>query len=292
MADQPIIIKKVKRHGKGHHGGSWKVAFADFMTAMMAFFLVMWIIGLDQETRSAIAGYFRDPLDFMKKARGGRLEELLKSSSEEVGKPKEEPKPAGPAWKEQEQRELEAVKEEFEKVLQGQPDLKELEKYVELRLNDEGLVIEFLEGVGSVFFETGSAVIKPQGRRIFSLLGRVLAKRARHIVIDGHTDAQPYPEGAKYDNWNLSQDRALATLQVLRQAGVRDQNVLGVRGFADRRLRDPSNPFHYSNRRVTVLVPYQWAEERVIGSAGVKKVGEAVEWVPPVDIRTSGKGSK
>lgn len=266
MPDQsPVIIKKVKKGGHGHHGGSWKVAFADFMTAMMAFFLVMWILGLDQDTRSAIAGYFQDPFNFEKKAAGNRIESLLNSKADEPGE-------AGaardlpPEARDREIAELATIQDELAGMAEIDPNLAELADQMEVRMTDEGLIIEFTEGVGSAFFETGSAVMRPQAREIFTRLGQLLAESNRHIVIDGHTDAAQYAPGATYDNWTLSQDRATATYRVLRQAGVSDKDVLAVRGFADRRLKVPSDPKSFANRRVSVLLPFIWKEREVTGS--------------------------
>ncbi len=292
MSDQRIIVKKVRKVGKAPAAGTWKVAFADFMTAMMAFFLVMWIIGLDENTRSAIAGYFNDPLDFNKKAKGSTLDDLLSPKVVDPGNPASVHNPEGLRWQDEERAELERIRREFETAVAEDPDLKEIEAFVDSRITDEGLVIEFLEGVGNVFFETGSATVRPIARKIFVQLGEVLAEAERHIAIDGHTDSRPYPPGARYDNWHLSQDRALATLTVIRSAGVKDRNVLAVRGFADRRLRFPEDPLHFSNRRVTVLLPFRWMEERVVGSARELKRPLQAHVAKPIDIRSPQKPSE
>lgn len=266
MPDQsPVIIKKVRKNKHGHHGGSWKVAFADFMTAMMAFFLVMWIIGLDQETRSAIAGYFRDPLNFERQAAGNRIASLMNSRADEPGEAgaaRETP----PVARDQEIAELSRLEDQLEQISGESPDVSELLEQMDVRMTEEGLIIEFTDGVGSAFFETGSAVVRPQAREIFMRLGSVLARSKRHIVIDGHTDSAQYAPGSLYDNWTLSQDRAAAVYRVLRQAGVSEKNVLGVRGFADRRLKVPEDPTNFANRRVSVLLPFAWKERDVTGA--------------------------
>lgn len=261
----PVIIKKVRKGKQEHHGGSWKVAFADFMTAMMAFFLVMWIIGLDQETRSAIAGYFRDPLNFEKQAAGNKIASLMNSRADEPGEAgaaRETP----PVVRDQEIAELSRIEEQLKQMSGQEPNVSELLEQMDVRMTDEGLMIEFTDGVGSAFFETGSAVVRTQAQEIFRQLGELLVKSDRHIVIDGHTDSAQYAPGALYDNWTLSQDRATAVYRVLRQAGVSEKNVLGVRGFADRRLKVPDDPKNFANRRVSVLLPFAWKERDVTGA--------------------------
>ncbi|MEM2786426.1 MAG: flagellar motor protein MotB [Candidatus Nitrosotenuis sp.] len=286
MNDQPIIVKKIKKKSGGHHGGSWKVAFADFMTAMMAFFLVMWIIGLDEGTRSLIAAYFNDPIEFFKKPSGSRLENLLKEGDPETGEEKgSRPGAHGsPSAKEQEEarEQLEAIQKELQKELQSETDLQELSKYVSGKITGEGLQLEFLESLESTFFETGSARLSDSGRKVFSKLGKVLGAKKMRFAVDGHTDAQPYTPGARYNNWTLSQDRAGATLDALLQSGASEKQVLAVRGFADTRLRAPDRPFDVVNRRVTILVPYKWTEKQVLGSEGTGSLPIAAP--PRIDI--------
>lgn len=270
MADQqPIIVKKVKKVVGGHHGGSWKVAFADFMTAMMAFFLVMWILGLDQETRSLIAGYFQDPFNFQKEARGNSLATILNQNDGEKGGDQGGVSDGHEAKKRDgEIQEITEIEAKVREAVQSVPELKGQAENVELQVTDEGLSISLMEGAGSVFFETGSAVVRPVARKLFLKLGSILQASKHSLIIDGHTDAKQYAPGATYDNWNLSQDRAQSTLDVMREGGLTQQFVLAVRGFADRRLRVPENPLHFSNRRVTILLPYKWMEDRVLGSGG------------------------
>lgn len=291
MADQqPIIVKKVKKVVGGHHGGSWKVAFADFMTAMMAFFLVMWILGLDQETRSLIAGYFQDPFNFQREARGNTMATILKQSvgkggTEKAGAPNE----GYEAKKhDKEIEDLSKIEQEVRDSVKGIPDLRELSENVEIALTEEGLVISVMEGAGSVFFESGSAVVRPIAQQLFTQLGRILGKAKHNVVVDGHTDAQPYAQGAMYDNWDLSQDRAQSTLDVMRSGGLPENNVLAVRGFAARRLKFPQNPLHFSNRRVTILLPYRWMEDKVLGQGSAPMNPIQAEVKPKFGLEASG----
>lgn len=255
----PIVIKKVRKRRNTFTIGTWKVAFADFMTALMAFFLAMWVLGLDQDTRSAIAGYFKDPLRNSKKHQGRKINNSTKPTSfkggsiflteQEIAKEKDS---------------LQKLQREVEQSLRN--DDEKLANLVEIRTTEEGLIIEFLEGVGEAFFEVGSAQISPKAKQMFSRIGKALAKSNRKLVIDGHTDSRPYAPGSDIDNWDLSQQRANALFRFLCQSGVEEKNVLAIRGFADRRLKVPHDPFHASNRRVAILVPYNWKLRSVIRS--------------------------
>ncbi|GIV02436.1 MAG: flagellar motor protein MotB [Fimbriimonadales bacterium] len=279
---QPIIVKKVRKGGEGHHGGSWKVAFADFMTAMMAFFLVMWIIGLDQETRSAIAGYFQDPLDFAKKSSGNRLENLLEHGAPGYDDKKQREGEA----KDSEINEMSAIAQEIKQALKTasdqNPQLEDLSKYVKIEGTEEGLLLEFLESLGSVFFDTGSAQLKPEAKQLFAVVAKVLTKHDRPFVVDGHTDARPYKQTG-YNNIYLSQDRARSVVLEMLRLGVPENRILAVRGFGPHRLRNKQDPYHFTNRRVTILLPYSWEQSSVLGSSGDGPLSEPFS--KPVDIR-------
>jgi len=253
MAESPIpvIIRKARKSKSTFNVGTWKVAFADFMTALMAFFLAMWVLGLDQDTRSAIAGYFKDPLRNSKKHQGRKVNDPLKPTPFEGGAVILTEREVN-----EEKRSLLKLQKEVESSLRE--DEEKLANLVEIRTTEEGLVIEFLEGVGEAFFEVGSAEISPKAKRMFSKIGKALAKSNRKLVIDGHTDSRRYAPGSRIDNWDLSQQRANALFRFLCRSGVNEENVLAIRGFADRRLKVPDDPFHSSNRRVAILVPYSW----------------------------------
>lgn len=289
MSDQPIIVKKIKKSAPAHHGGSWKVAFADFMTAMMAFFLVMWIIGLNQDTRSAIAGYFQDPYSFFKKQNANKMEALLNKTPPKLSESTVSSNPS--KVKDAERQQLEKIQNDIKQAVAGNPDLSSLKDFIKTEVTDEGLRLEFIESLGSVFFETGSANIRPQAQVLFLKVGAILGKANHDIVVDGHTDSQKYTVGAQYDNWNLSQDRAMATLRVLMEGGVADRFVLASRGFADKQLRDKKNPYSFVNRRVSVLLPYTWAKEKVVGSSSLSKPVESIV-SPRINILSGAKSSK
>lgn len=260
----PIIIKKKKGHGgHGHHGGSWKVAYADFVTAMMAFFMVMWIMGLSDSSKAQVSGYFNDPSGFMKSM--PRSNNILNirtgpprmSDNTNRGTGTHGPKDGEAGANEAE--ELQKVAGEVNKAV-GQQALSDVQvkfmlEHLEATLTDEGLRIEMMESAGNVFFETGSAAIRPQARKLIETIGRIIVRSGRKVVLEGHTDARPY-SGKGYDNWNLSTDRALSLCRALRGSGVTEKQFMMVRGMAATNLRNPKNPLDPTNRRVSILLPY------------------------------------
>lgn len=256
MNEERPVIKIVKKKGhSGHHGGAWKVAYADFVTAMMAFFLVMWILGLNQDTREAIAAYFRDPTGVMKMLRGGPSALGVMSSSSDN-------KPAVlPSLQhimeggQMEKKHFQEAKQSLEKMISGLPEWKQLRSYIEIKLTPEGLRIELMEGPESLFFETGSAKLKPATGRLLRLMARELRKLDNPVILEGHTDAHPYAGGnLGYSNWELSADRANSARRAIAPA-LRPNQMSEVRGYADTHPRH-SNPYHFSNRRISILVPY------------------------------------
>lgn len=244
---QPVIIVKKKSHGKhGHHGGAWKVAYADFVTAMMAFFLVMWIVGQSAQTKAGIAGYFREPTAF---AEGGRgVLPGAESGMEGGGAPLQ---PTGDAAF----AALEDAAEELKRVLATLPDFETLKDQVEISVTEEGLRIELREAPDDGFFASGSAQAKPMTVALLSVIADQLKTLPNKIAIEGHTDSRPYAAaGSAYSNWELSSDRANAARRVMQQAGLGGHQVEGVRGFADTRLRTPETPLDPGNRRISIVV--------------------------------------
>jgi chemotaxis protein MotB len=257
MDGTPIIVKKKKSHDHGHHGGSWKVAYADFVTAMMAFFLVMWIMGLSDESKAQIAGYFNDPMGHTKSAPMSRnILKLPSMDSPRAGKERE----GETVRRMQEREKLEELANKIQGTIADDPRLKGLSKHIEIMLTPEGLRLEFLEDKQAVFFESGSAVVRPAARRLIRKLGPLLVEARRPIAIEGHTDAQPF-KGSGYDNWDLSVDRARAMAKELGAAGVAGKQFAHIQGFADTRLKYPKQPTHFANRRVSLLLPLEQAPE-------------------------------
>jgi chemotaxis protein MotB len=233
---QIIIIKRVKGHGR-HHAGAWKVAYADFVTAMMALFIVLWLMNTSEHTKKVIAGYFNDPM--------GKHTEI---NSDRAGNAD-----ALPFTKEN----IEKLKEQLERQIQQNVSLKDISKQVEMTVTPEGLRIELIESKDGTFFDTGSTTLKPGGKDMLNLLADKLSAVPNRISIEGHTDAQPFSGGQLYSNWELSEDRANVARRLMQHpGGLRENQVSQVRGFADQRLRDPLHPFDPSNRRVSLIVQY------------------------------------
>jgi chemotaxis protein MotB len=238
-----IVIKKKAAHG-GHHGGAWKVAYADFVTAMMALFIVLWLLNMSKPVREAIAGYFKDPA-----WTANRLGTSVDGKGEAVAKPKDD---------------MGKLKEELEKAIRQMPNFDKLKNQIEITVTAEGLRIEMLESANGTFFDLGDPNPNDNGRRLLELLGGELGKLPNKLSIEGHTDSKPYSGRNNYGNWELSTDRANSARRLMQQDGIRHDQVAQVRGFADQLLRKPENPFDPSNRRISLIVQYvnsQDAEE-------------------------------
>jgi len=261
--EQPIIIVKKKVHGHAHHGGAWKVAFADFMTAMFAMFLVLWIVGQSSDVKSAIAGYFQDPL--------GRASEFGSSIMEGEGAQSQSPRIMAPSQVIDLRRDrLRQMAEQIRQQIREVPALASLAEHVEVEVTEEGLRIQLLEDSAGVFFETGNATPKGPGAILLRFLGQELGSLPHAVVIEGHTDARPYRRADGYSNWELSVDRANAARRILLAGGLNEAQVQQVRGWADRRLREADNPEADINRRVTVtmLLPPAAAADSLAGLPG------------------------
>ena len=253
---QPIIIVKKNRGGHaGHHGGAWKVAYADFVTAMMAFFLVMWLVGASPDVKKSVAGYFRDPgvFDFEKST--GMMAGGM-TGIDEGRAPETMQQPDAAALTVERQR-MQAAAEHIRDSLADAPELKELRDQIEFQVTSEGLRIELLEKDGSSFFDSGSAMLRGESVRILSIIGRELGTMTNDVVVEGHTDSRPFGVGHSYSNWELSADRANAARRVMEAVGLNPGQVQSVRGFAATQLRLPDEPMDSRNRRVSIVVRSQ-----------------------------------
>jgi chemotaxis protein MotB len=245
-AAQPvIIIKKKGGHGHGHHGGAWKVAYADFVTAMMAFFLVMWIVGQDKPTKAAIAGYFRDPGAFQQTGRGV----LPGAESGVAGGPA-----AAGASNLDLKDALQKAAEHLREVIEAHPSFAGLKDRIEIKVSDEGLRIELREAPNDGFFASGSAAMKPETVELLTVIATELKQLGHKVAVEGHTDSVPYASTDGYSNWELSSDRANAARRVMQQGGIPQQQVEEVRGFADTHPRYPEKPADAGNRRISIVV--------------------------------------
>lgn len=251
----PIIIKKKKAHGHGHHGGAWKVAYADFVTAMMAFFLVMWIMGMSDEDRESVESYFKDPMGYTRTAPKGRPN-IGFAGAQRRSNARDNATSADAS--NADRADLESLHKAAAAVVAGDlasSGLEAFSKLIEVKLTDEGLEIEFVEGQGVAYFEVGSTTVTSRAKQIIGELGVVLARSGRVMKVYGHTDARSYV-GNGYDNFDLSAERANAVKRVLTAAGVRKAQIKEVVGFADQRLKIAANPLDPRNRRVTLVLPY------------------------------------
>jgi chemotaxis protein MotB len=295
MPGDSIIIKKKKVAGHGgHHGGSWKVAYADFVTAMMAFFMVLWIMGLSDDTKLEIQGYFQDPAGFMKNPPRTKTVISLPGTTRTTqqkqrgAQTSEYGDKVGIGLGGDEAKEGFNFEKDFKKELENSLDLKSLSSHIEISLTKEGIQIELLEDKGGVFFESGSKVISERGKKLIKGITPLLKSTGRYIVIEGHTDKKSYA-GTDYTNWELSTERAIAFRRALGGFGIPMDRFREVRGFADQKLKVPSKPFAPANRRVTLLLP--WGK-KAVKEPGSKAAKDQVKGelgpspLPEIDIRT------
>ncbi len=241
MPTPPIIVIKKKGGHGGHHGGAWKVAYADFVTAMMALFIVLWLMSSSsKQEQLAISGYFKDPSGTGQKL-GTNSSGTVSGSAENFQLTKQD---------------MGKLKTELQKSIQNMTDLDKLKKNIEMTVTAEGLRIELLESEKGTFFESGSAALNKSGQELVGLLALELGKVPNHISVEGHTDAKPFSGNGIYSNWELSSDRANAARRLMQQSGLRGDQVSQVRGFADQRLRNLKDPLDPSNRRISIIVQY------------------------------------
>ncbi|MGC1871599.1 MAG: flagellar motor protein MotB [Acidobacteriaceae bacterium] len=247
-----IVIKKKVSHG-GHHGGAWKVAYADFVTAMMSLFIVLWLMNSTPQIKKAVAGYFNDP-----KSGGRETGTTVLGSNKSISI---------------DQKNVQKLKEEIEKAILKQTDLSKLSKQIVITITSEGLKIDLIEDKGGTFFQSGSAKLSPSGVELLDLLAAQLKVLPNKLLIEGYTDAQAYSKTSDYSNWDLSADRANSARRLLQQGGVGPNQVSQVRGYGDQMLRVPSNPFDPTNRRVSLIV--QWQDTSASAANAAKVSGDA-----------------
>jgi chemotaxis protein MotB len=269
MADeQPIIIKKKGGHG-GHHGGAWKVAYADFVTAMMALFIVLWLMNSSKPIQQAVGGYFRDPNGLAEK-KGSAVDG------------------AGQAAPVVQQLDMGKLKSDLMKAMQKLADFEKLKKQIELTLTPEGLKIEMMENPNGTFFENGKAQPTPDLQELLKVLSVEVGKLPNPVSIEGHTDSKPFSDSQTYGNWELSTDRANAARRLMQNSGLRPDQVVQVRGYADRDLHKPLQPEDASNRRVTLIIQYVKTEQPAAftsnGSLPPAKLLNAAPTSPPAKL--------
>ncbi len=282
MADKqdelkPIIVKKIKKGGGGHHGGAWKVAYADFVTAMMAFFLLLWLLNVTtKEQKEGIAEYF-DPnpkISVSESGAGGILGGLTVSpdgAMVHTTQPITTPQPTNPALKagadpsqlaeeqlreeirKRENAEFKEVEKQIQQSIQESPELKDLAKNIMMDITPEGLRIQIVDQDGNPMFPSGSAEMYDKTRALMGQVAKIINKMPNELSIRGHTDGVPYGAGAKYTNWELSADRANSSRRVLIEAGVPEKKINNVLGKADKdhMVTDSKDA---RNRRISIVL--------------------------------------
>ncbi|MCX6627227.1 MAG: OmpA family protein [Candidatus Solibacter sp.] len=235
---RPIFIIKRKKAGHaGHHGGAWKVAYADFVTAMMALFMVLWLMGADDKIKEAISAFFNNPTGpgtqtGTNAAGAGNAIQLAKDD-------------------------MAKLREKMEQALKTMPNFREMKDHVEMTITSDGLRIELLETQAGMFFESGRPLPSATGAELLTRLAEELGKMPNDLLIEGHTDAKPFvTKDGFYSNWELATDRANAARRLMEAHGIRSEQVAQVRGYAARQLRHPEDPENAANRRISVIVQY------------------------------------
>jgi chemotaxis protein MotB len=315
---RPIIIKKVKKVSGGSHGGAWKIAYADFVTAMMAFFLLMWLLNATPKPKLAgISEYFKMPLkvammggpavaasDSVIKNTGGKDITLKQGQVKPIDGPKGKEKKvdiqdAKEALKQVEAKKLEELKQKIEKTIDESEMLSKFKKQLLIDITSEGLRIQIVDDKNRPMFNSAKAELQPYAKEILQQMGQMLNGVENKISLSGHTDATPYASGDKgYSNWELSADRANASRRELIAGGMDETKLLRVVGLSSAALFDKENPFNPSNRRINIIVMNKEAEENAIKDESGVPVGskeaaqEAVNAVAELGKANTGAGTK
>ncbi len=285
--NQPIIVKRVKKTAGGHHGGAWKIAFADFATAMMAFFLVMWLMtSATPEQKKAISGYFQDPIGFTESASpygidlGGTPtpapERTLNPDISET--PESQPDESGVSTdqietlaEKMEQERLELLLQELQNKVEENPELQRFKDQILFEITQDGLRIQIMDAENRPMFALGSASLQPYFEDILLAMADTIRAVPNKISISGHTDAKPFVGRGDFGNWELSSNRANAARRTLVAGGYPDEQVARVVGYASSALFDREDPFNPVNRRIDIVVLTKKAQRAIEGEQGVEE---------------------
>jgi len=290
---QPIIIKRVKKAGHVAHGGAWKIAYADFVTAMMAFFLLMWLLGSTSEgDKKGLSDYFQSPMKVAMQGgtgagaspsviNGGGADltqssgQSRRSDSTDAKAKKQSGDQAKAARARLDAEKLAELSAKISAIISSTPKLAEFSKQIKLSMTPDGLQIQIVDDQKRPMFDSGSASVKPYMRDILQEIGTALIDIDNKISMDGHTDQTPYGAGARgYSNWELSADRANASRRELVAAGMPDDKIARVMGLASSVLLDEDNPRSPANRRISITVMTREAEERLLGPRRTEVITE------------------
>lgn len=280
---RPIVIKKVKKNG-GHHGGAWKIAYADFVTAMMAFFLLMWLLGsATQDQLQGLSEYFQTPIKApLEKARGtGDRTSVIQGGGKDITmstgqvrkvngeKSKRNLKAAQAELDRLDKLKLDDLKSRLERLIASNETMRDFKSQLLLDITSEGLRIQIVDDKNRPMFALARAELHPYTRDILQKLGGVLNEMPNRISLAGHTDATPYASGEKnYSNWELSADRANASRRQLIMGGMNEQKIMRVVGLSSAVLFDKANPTNPVNRRISIVVMSHKAAEAVTDEGG------------------------
>lgn len=286
---RPIIIKKIKKHHRGSHGGHWKIAYADFVTAMMAFFLLMWLVGSSSEDRlKGMAEYFQTPLKTLVtggKGNGGRTsviqgggKDLTRRDGQvrkvdfEPGKQKPNLKSAQAELERLDKLKLEDLRGRLEQLIESHATMRDFKEQLLLDITAEGLRIQIVDARNRPMFALAKAELQPYTKGILQKLGGVLNEMPNRVSLSGHTDATPYASGEKnYSNWELSTDRANASRRQLIMGGMNEQKIMRVVGLSSAVLFDKDDPTNPVNRRISIIVMSHKASEALSKEGGVTR---------------------
>ena len=289
---RPIIVKRIKKSGGGHHGGAWKIAYADFVTAMMAFFLLMWLLGSTTKgDLNGISEYFKTPLKVAMQGGAGsgdsssvipgggkdltRKEGQVKATDDPSVKKSYNLTAAKQALEHEEALRLQALKEKIESKIESNPLLKKYKNQLLLDFTSEGLRIQIVDEQNRPMFALAKAELQPYTRDILYEIGFVLNDVPNKIGLSGHTDSTPYMSDAGYSNWELSADRANASRRALIAGGMNENKILRVVGLASAAHLDKQDPFNPINRRISIIVMNKKTEENVMRDGAKIDVGPA-----------------
>lgn len=303
MADEglrPIIVKRIKKSGGGHHGGAWKIAYADFVTAMMAFFLLMWLLGSTTKgDLNGIAEYFQTPLkvgllggsgsgDSSSVLQGGgkdltKRDGQVKKGSDPPQKKNYDLKAARAELERVEGEQLKKLKEKIEQVILADPIVSQFKKQLLLDITSEGLRIQIVDEKNRPMFALSRTELQPYTKEILHVIGVILNEVPNRVGLSGHTDSTPYASGERgYSNWELSADRANASRRELIAGGMEESKVIRVIGLSDSTHLVKDDPFSPTNRRISIVVMNKRTEEYITRDGAMMEVGNQVETVPPV----------
>ncbi|MDH4563331.1 flagellar motor protein MotB [Pseudomonas sp. BN411] len=301
--NQPIIVKRVKRYAAGHHGGAWKIAFADFATAMMAFFLVLWLMSsATPEQKKAISGYFKDPIGFTESASpyvidlGGTptpapdrtLNPELKdapdsqeSAADSTDKTQVDASQVETLADQIERERLELLLQELQNKVEENPELRKFKDQILFEITQDGLRIQIMDAANRPMFDLGSARLQPYFEDILLILAETIKAVPNKISISGHTDAKPYAGAGDFGNWELSAGRANAARRTLIAGGYPEDQVARVVGYASSALFDRKDPFNPVNRRIDIIVLTKKAQRAIEGEQGDGAKPEEGQQPPP-----------